>query len=121
VAYGSLLQDRRRRLHGEIVAAIERLYPDRLGEHIDRLGHHAFRAERWETAAAYLRQAGQKADSRSAFREAVVAYEDALVAVQHLPETRETQERAIDLRLDLRGPTAGAGADKRYPRARPRR
>ena len=58
VAYGSLLQDRRRRLHGEIVAAIERLYPDRLGEHTERLGHHAFRAERWETAAAYLRQAG---------------------------------------------------------------
>ena len=104
VAYGSLLQDRRRRLHGEIVAAIERLYSDRLGEHTDRLGHHAFRAERWETAAAYLRQAGQKADSRSAFREAVVAYEDALVAVQHLPETRETQEQAIDLRFDLRVP-----------------
>jgi predicted ATPase len=104
VAYGSLLQDRRRRLHGEIVAAIERLYPDRLGEHTDRLGHHAFRAERWETAAAYLRRAGHKALSRSAFQEAVAAYEEALVAVQRLPETRETQERAIDLRLDLRGP-----------------
>jgi class 3 adenylate cyclase/tetratricopeptide (TPR) repeat protein len=104
VAYGSLLQDRRRRLHGEIVEATERLYSDRLGEHTDRLGHHAFRAERWETAAAYLRQAGHKALSRSAFREAVAAYEEALVAVQRLPETRETQERAFDLRLDLRVP-----------------
>ena len=112
VAYGSLLQDRRRHLHGEIVAAIERLYPDRLGEHTDRLGHHAFRAERWETAAAYLRQAGHKAVSRSAFREAVVAYEDALVAVQHLPETRETQEQAIDLRLESAGAPAGARADR---------
>jgi class 3 adenylate cyclase/tetratricopeptide (TPR) repeat protein len=104
VAYGSLLHDRRRHLHGQIVAAIERLYPDRLGEHIGRLGHHAFRAERWETAAAYLRQAGHKALSRSAFREALVAYEDALVAIQHLPETRERLEQDIDLRLDLRGP-----------------
>jgi tetratricopeptide (TPR) repeat protein len=104
VAYGSLLLDRRRRLHGEIVEAIERLYPDRLGEHIDRLGHHAFRAEHWETAAAYLRQAGDKAVSRSAFREATAAYGDALAAVERLPETRERQEQAVDLRLDLRVP-----------------
>src|SRR5262249_22966839 len=60
VAYGSLLQDQRRRLHGEIVDSIKRLYPDRLGEHTDRLGHHAFRAERWELACAYLRQAAHK-------------------------------------------------------------
>jgi class 3 adenylate cyclase/tetratricopeptide (TPR) repeat protein len=104
VAYGSLLHDRRRRLHGEIVDSIERLYPDRLGEHTDRLGHHAFRAERWEAAGTYLRQAGHKAVSRSAFREAVVAYEDALAAVGHLANTREAQEQAIDLRLDLRVP-----------------
>jgi tetratricopeptide (TPR) repeat protein len=104
VAYGSLLQDRRRRLHGEIADAIERLYPDRLDEHTDRLGHHAFRAERWETAAAYLRRAGHKALSRSAFREAVMAYDNALAAVEHLPETRERQELVIDLRLDVRHP-----------------
>ena len=117
VAYGSLLQDRRRRLHGEIVAAIERLYPDRLGEHTERLGHHAFRAERWETAAAYLRQAGDKAVSRSAFQEAVAAYENALVAVEHLPETRETQEQAIDLRLDLRAPLQALARIEPHPRA----
>jgi class 3 adenylate cyclase len=44
VAYGSLLQDRRRALHARIVEAIEALYPDRLAEHVDRLAHHAFRA-----------------------------------------------------------------------------
>jgi class 3 adenylate cyclase/tetratricopeptide (TPR) repeat protein len=104
VAYGSLLQDRRRHLHGKIADAIERLYPDRLGEHVDRLGHHAFRAERWEPAAVYLREAGHKALSRSAFREAVAAYDNALAAVEHLPETRERQELVIDLRLDVRHP-----------------
>ena len=104
VAYGSLLQDRRRRLHGDILAAIERLYPDRLIEHIDRLGHHALRAERWEIAATYLRQAGHKAVSRSVFQEAVMVYDNALAAVEHLPETRARQEQAIDLRLDLRVP-----------------
>jgi len=51
---------------------------------------------------AYCRQAGIKALARSAFREAVVCSEQALAALTHLPESRATQEQAIDLRLDLR-------------------
>jgi class 3 adenylate cyclase/tetratricopeptide (TPR) repeat protein len=102
VAYGSLLQDRRRALHGRIVATIERLYPDRLPEHSERLAHHAFRGDLWEKAVTYLRQAGGKAFARSASREALAYFEQALVALSHLPETRETREQAIDIRFDLR-------------------
>ena len=43
VTYGSLLQDRRRKLHAQIVSAIERLYADRLSEQVERLAHHALR------------------------------------------------------------------------------
>src|SRR6516162_7658650 len=64
VAYGSLLQDRRRAPHGRVVATIERLYPDRLAEHVERLAHHAFRGDLWEKAVTYLRQAGAKALAR---------------------------------------------------------
>ena len=102
VAYGSLLQDRRRTLHRQIVETIERLYPDRLAEHVERLAHHAFRGEAWEKAVTYLRQAGAKAFARSANREALAYFEQALTALTHLPETRETLEQAIDLRFDLR-------------------
>ena len=102
VAYGSLLQERRRGLHARIVEAIERHYPDRLAEQIERLAHHAFRGEVWEKALNYPRQAGAKAASRSAHREAVAYFEQALVALKHLPERRDTIERAIDLRFDLR-------------------
>ncbi len=102
VAYGSLLQDRRRTLHRQIVETIERLYPDRLAEHIERLAHHAFRGEQWGKAVTYLRQAGVKAFERSANREAVTYLEQALMALAHLPETRETLEQAIDVRLELR-------------------
>ena len=102
VTYGSLPQDRRRRFHGRIVEAVERLYPDRLAEHIERLAHHAFRAEAWEQAVTYLRQAGAKAFARSANRDAVAYFEQALTALTHLPGTRETQEQAIDLRFGLR-------------------
>jgi class 3 adenylate cyclase/tetratricopeptide (TPR) repeat protein len=102
VAYGSLLQDRRCALHGRIVEAVERLYADRLAEHVERLAQHAFRAEAWVKAALYLRQAGARAAGRSAHREAVTLFEKALTAFRHLPETRETLEDAIDLRFDLR-------------------
>ena len=102
VAYGSVLQDRRRALHARIVEAIEALYPDRLAEQVERLAHHAFRGEVWEKAVTYLRQAGAKALARSAYREAVTCFEQALAALHPLPDTRQKIERAIDLRLDLR-------------------
>jgi class 3 adenylate cyclase/tetratricopeptide (TPR) repeat protein len=102
VAYGSLLQDRRRALHDRIVETIERIYADRLAEHVDRLAHHAFLGKDWAKAVTYLQQAGAKAVARSVHREAVSCFEDALTALTHLPETRETVEQAIDLRFDLR-------------------
>jgi tetratricopeptide (TPR) repeat protein len=102
VAYGSLLQDRRRALHVRIVEIIERIYPERLAEQVDRLAHHAFLGEDWAKAVTYLQQAGAKALARSVHREAVRYFEEALTALTHLPETRETVEQAIDLRFDLR-------------------
>ena len=103
VAYGSLLQDRRRALHARAVEAIERLYPERLAEHVERLAHHALRGEAWEKAVPYLRQAGGKAMARSAYREAAAGFEQALDALRHLPESRARTEQAIDLHLDASG------------------
>ena len=102
VAYGSLLQERRRAQHARIVEAIERLYPDRLAEHIEPLAYHAVRGEAWEKAVTYLRQAGVKAAGRSAFRQAAAAYEEALGVLPRLPESRFALEHAVDLRTDLR-------------------
>jgi hypothetical protein len=39
---------------------------------------------------------------RSAYREAVAYCEQALEALEHLPESDETHKEAIDLRLNLR-------------------
>jgi predicted ATPase len=102
VAYESLLQERRRSLHARIVEALEILAGDRLAEQVERLAHHALRGEVWDKALAYSRQAGEKAMARSAHREAVGYFEQALSALPHLPEQRDTLEQAIDLRLALR-------------------
>jgi class 3 adenylate cyclase/tetratricopeptide (TPR) repeat protein len=102
VAYNGLLQERRRVLHARIVEALETLSPDRLTEQVERLAHHAMRGEVWDKALAYGRQAGEKALGRPASREAVGYFEQALTALDHLPETHDTREQAIDLRLTLR-------------------
>ena len=124
VAYGSLLQDRRRALHARIVEAIEEIYFDRIAEHVERLAHHAVRGELWDKAVEYLYQAGKKATSRSATQEAIAYFEQALDVIKHLPDGKQTIEKAINIRVDL-GPTLismkGFGAtevEQNYTRAR---
>jgi class 3 adenylate cyclase/tetratricopeptide (TPR) repeat protein len=102
VAYGSLLQDRRRALHARIVEAIEQLHGDALGEHVALLAHHALQGQLWDQAATYLWQAAAKAAARATYRQAVVWLEQALGALAQLPQERPTVERAIDIRFDLR-------------------
>jgi class 3 adenylate cyclase/tetratricopeptide (TPR) repeat protein len=109
VAYQGLLHDRQRALHARITEAIERLAPERVAEQADQLAHHAVRGEVWEKAVAYLRQAGLRAMARAANREAIAHLEPALEALRRLPETRETTELTIDLRLDLRNALAPLG------------
>ena len=102
VAYGTLLADRRRAIDGRVVEASERLDPEPTTEQIERLAHHAFRGERWDKAVRYCREAGVRAFARSATRAAVPYFDQALVALGHLPRTAVTADQAIDLRLDLR-------------------
>jgi predicted ATPase len=102
VAYGSLLNERRRALHAQVAGAIETLAGSRLADHVERLAHHTFRGELWEKAVGYLRQAATEAAGRAANAEAVLWLEQALTALARLPETRETIEQAVDMRFDLR-------------------
>jgi predicted ATPase len=100
--YQSTPPDWRRALHARMVTVMELQYPDRLGEQLERLAHHAVRAELWAKAVGYLRQAGLKAATRSAHREAVSWFQRALDALTHRPVSEQTGSDAIDLRLELR-------------------
>ncbi|PYV94035.1 MAG: hypothetical protein DMG89_26370, partial [Acidobacteria bacterium] len=99
VSYGSVLQERRRVLHVRIVEAIERLYPDRLSEHVEMLAHHASRSELWEKAATYLLQAGAKAAARSAFTEGVAYFQQALEALNQRHLSRPSTFESISVPL----------------------
>jgi class 3 adenylate cyclase/tetratricopeptide (TPR) repeat protein len=102
VTYGTLLQERRRELHARIVGAIESLHSDRLGEHVERLAHHAARGELRGKAVLYLQQAGRKAAARSALEDARAWFEQALGVLETLPESPSTLEQAFEIRLELR-------------------
>jgi len=102
VTYGSLLSDRRKALHAQIVAAIERLYADRVSEQMERLAQHALRGHLWDKAVRYSRQAGTRALDRSAAREALAHFEQARAALRELPESRERTEQLIDLCFEQR-------------------
>jgi class 3 adenylate cyclase/tetratricopeptide (TPR) repeat protein len=113
VAYDSLLRTRQRVLHARIVTAIERIYPDQLGEQTERLAEHAFRGEVWDKAVEYLLSAGRRAMFASATREAVAHFERALLALRRLPQTPEALRTAVTLRLNLRDPLWSLGEIER--------
>jgi len=103
VAYIGMLQERRRTVHARVFDAIERLYAERPGEQVERLAHHALRGELWEKAVMKLREAGPRAEARSAPRQGAAFYDQALGALDHLPRTPQMIAIEIDLHLQLRG------------------
>ncbi len=103
VAYDSLLKDRRRALHAQIVDILEAGAIDHPTEPVGVLAHHAVQGECWAQAVTYSRQAGLEALKRSSYQEATEQFECALAALQHLPGGREMDEQAIDLHFHLRG------------------
>src|SRR5499425_128292 len=102
VIYTSLPEPARRALHSRIFAIMQRLWREPFGELADRFAHHAFQGQVWDKAVALLANAGERAFARSANREAVASLEQALQALDHLPDTRATQGQRIDLHLGLR-------------------
>ena len=90
------------------------------------LAHHALRGELWDQAVTYFRQAGEQAVARSAYREAVAAFEQALEAVQHLPESREHACRPLisawrcAMRSTLWASSGGSSSTCRKPKPLPK-
>jgi class 3 adenylate cyclase/pimeloyl-ACP methyl ester carboxylesterase len=67
VAYGGLLRQTRRTLHRRVGAAMEALYPDRLGELAEAMAEHFAQGEVWAKAARYALDAVEKAKARYAY------------------------------------------------------
>ena len=95
VAYGSLLQERRRTLHARIAHAIEQLYPERVIEHAERLAYHARHGEEWSRAARYAHLAAGRAMAHARYEAAATLYETVIRAID-----RESEGGDASLKLD---------------------
>jgi len=102
VAYGELTHDQRTSWHRRVLESLESMHQPHSRDHIEKLAHHAFYGNVWDKALRYLKEAGNAALSRSSFRIAVVQFERALDALQHLPRSPDNLRHAIDLRFDIR-------------------
>jgi predicted ATPase len=83
VAQTQLSTSERRRLHGQIANAIERVHADALRQHDAELGVHYSKSGAWSTAAAHFRGAANRAIAQSACAEAVELFDRARDATAH--------------------------------------
>jgi class 3 adenylate cyclase len=104
VAYGTVLQDRRRALHERTAQAIEALYRFTLEDHYSELAHHYGRSGNTAKAIDYLHRAGQQAVQRSANGEAITHLTTALELLKTLPDTRERAQQELTLQVTLAPP-----------------
>jgi predicted ATPase len=101
VAYGTVLQERRKALHERTAQAMEALYRATLDEHYSELAHHYTRSGNTEKAIEYLHLAGQQAVQRSANAEAIQHLITALELLTTLPDTRARAQQELTLHLTL--------------------
>ena len=100
-AYEALLKSRRRELHrlvahtiSETFAALEETLPEVLARHWTEAGET-------EQAIAQWSKAGNAAEARNAFKEARESYQQALVLLNLVPESRERDVRELKVRQSL--------------------
>lgn len=115
VVYASLLRGHRRELHAAVLQALED--GAQLGgiELADALAHHAVRANDWDKALRYARQAGHHAAARNAGHAAIRYFEMAMQALKQLTSGPQTQVTTIELHFALRDELFVVGAHDRIP------
>src|SRR4051794_21652409 len=124
MAYGTVLQDRRKELHERTGRAIEALYTDDLEDHYSELAHHYQLSGTAEKAIEYLHLAGQQALQRVSYAEAVRHETAALELLEGLPDTpaRRQQELTLQLAVGVVVRTIGGfmapEVERAYSRAR---
>ena len=101
VAYGTMLQSRRRQLHGRIAGILEGQFPEIVETRPEVLARHCVEAGLVERAVGYFRKAGERAIARGAMPEAVAQLRKGLELLSRLPDDGRCQEQEQELDLQL--------------------
>ena len=100
-AYGSLLKSTRVQLHAQIARAIEEHFAAKQDSEPELLAHHYGQAGLFEQAVQYRQKAGERAMTRSAYREAVAHLQKGLelLAMTTPSSQRSTTELSLQTAL----------------------
>ncbi len=101
VAYHSLLTRDRQQLHQHIAQASVEHAPERIERQPEWVAYHFTEAGLTEQAVTYWQLAGQRANDRSAYVEAITHLQAGLGLLASLPETTERVWRELSLQLEL--------------------
>jgi predicted ATPase/class 3 adenylate cyclase len=100
-AYNLLLRTKRTELHGRIVSALEKDFPEIVSAEPESLAHHCAQATLNEKAIDYWLQAGQRAMSRSANIEANGHLRKGLAVLENLPKSPDRDRLELMLQTTL--------------------
>ncbi len=117
VAYASLVETRRRRLHLQVGDALERLVGDAPEQAYALLGRHFAEADEPGRAAAYLLKAGDAARAVYAEQEAVAHYERARMFLARTGDDARARETLFKIALARHNAFDFAGAEEAYDEA----
>jgi hypothetical protein len=103
-AYGTLLREPRRELHGRIADVLESQFTEIAENQPELLARHCSEAGLIEKAAGLWRKAGQRSLERSALVEAAEQLTRALDQIATLPSTAALRHEQINLQVALINP-----------------
>jgi len=95
VAYDSMLQARRRDLHGRVGAVLEHFQAGQRFDHCELLAYHYTRSAEPTRAIPYLTAAGDRAKDRYANEEAIASYSQAVTLIEERSDSRPDDYGAI--------------------------
>ena len=123
-AYNTLPKKSRRLLHARIAKTLEEKFAERVQTEPELLAHHSEQAGLTEAALMYWRLAARRDADRSANIEAINHFNNALVLLKDLPESRQRDALELELLIARGAPMvtvkgyASQEIERNYLRAR---
>jgi class 3 adenylate cyclase/predicted ATPase len=100
-AYESLLLGRRREWHQRVARVLEEKFPELAATEPELLAHHFGEAGLIDRACDYRMRAGERAVSRSAYKEAIAHFSTGLKLAAALPQSADRARRQLDFLVKL--------------------
>ena len=100
-AYGTLLREPRRALHARIAETIESQFDEIAENQPELLAHHFGEAGLAGPCCDYRIRAGDRAVTRSAYKEAVAHFSAGLKSAEALPQSADRLRRQLDFLVKL--------------------